>query len=634
MKKILFAALFLLITYHVSRITSSVYAACNPPDYSSCQEQNPDTNLDNRGYEPIQGDKNLIPYSHPIDNNAPQLSGLIEGNPTPGISNLYQVYDWNWSTNEKGSLIERKSNEPNDFATLIGLNTQGGQGILVPPSGYEIGGGYEVMVLYATPDSITLQYTLDDTVANAGYTIHLDNFQVDSGLLAYYNQLDQAGRGELPALVAGEQIGQAYGGEIRVAIRDTGSFLDPRWQGDWWQNLDPATAIKLWLKKIAVKKPGRTCQADQDFIPDIETKGASFEVTVQKCFFDTSSPSQKVSAILKAKSLDFPQNMTIASNLNESLKKLTPPGYKPQVNKRTRLGKISYDVCEKDTTNWFSVEDKNHKFLVPDWMEQMATEGKELSSMLVPGGGGGSVQGEQTTAIQSSQTTLLAQSEAGSIPHGCKYYFSDNGTDCNCMATNSCRGEHSGVGCCPMHSHIWPVCGWDDCRPAERCSAGELQVACRGQVIGGGPLLPPTPKKCEEYNPKGDAVPPMRVACVAGECHIQNASISIPNDIWEQIVSGILSNFCPDITFIVTPKVQVPFSADADYYLRPQTFSIFKVPSSDAQKAFEFENALENAQHQSESSPAKNYSSETEIYGQRGVKNSYDWVLDALTPYQ
>lgn len=644
-RKLALSALFLLITYFLSLVSSPIFAACTPPDdYSSCQEQNPDTNLDNRGYEPIQGDKNLIPFGHRIDENAPQLSGLIEGNPTPDIGNLYQVYDWDWSTNERGDLIRREDigiDTPNDFATLVGLNTQGGQAILVPPSGYEIGGGYEVVVLYATPDSITLQYTLEDGVAT-GYTIHLDNFQVDSSLLAYYNQLDQAGRDELPALLAGEQIGQAIGGEIRVAVRDTGSFLDPRWQGDWWQKLDPAIAIKLGLRPIAVKKvvaPSKfgACQADQPFSAGALTKGQSFSVSVRSCFWDTSDPVDQIGALLKTVNLEFPNNKQIASNLNNSLKKLTPYNYKPKVTQRSTLGRVTFDVCEDGTTNWYSV-DKEVEFKTPEWMEQMATEGKELAMMIVPGGGLGSVMGEQTTADQSPEVPLLAQAEAGNIPHGCKYYFSDNGTDCNCMATSSCRAEHSGAGCCPMHSWIWPICAWDDCRPADRCSAGELQVACVGQVIGGGPGPTPTPKVCKSYDPKGDTVLP-QVLCVAGECHIQGVAFSNPlidlfNQFGDALWGMITLPFCKDKTFIVTPKIQTPFASAADGFLRQQTLSIFKVPSLDSQKAFEFEHALEDARHEFRASPPQLFSSETEIYGQRGVQDSYEWVLDALAPYQ
>jgi hypothetical protein len=54
-------------------------------------------------------------------------------------------------------------------------------------------------------------------------------------LLALYRQLNSAGRVELPALRPGQPFGRAAGGEIDAAIRDSGSFLDPRSRKDWWQ---------------------------------------------------------------------------------------------------------------------------------------------------------------------------------------------------------------------------------------------------------------------------------------------------------------------------------------------------------------------------------------------------------------
>jgi len=39
----------------------------------------------------------------------------------------------------------------------------------------------------------------------------------------------------LPALRNNQALGQALGFEIKVAIRDAGSFMDPRSQKDWWR---------------------------------------------------------------------------------------------------------------------------------------------------------------------------------------------------------------------------------------------------------------------------------------------------------------------------------------------------------------------------------------------------------------
>lgn len=247
---ILLLGLFVIaLSFHSLRFPFFTFAQCEP--YPECH---PDINLDVRGYVLITGYLGLIDFSHAIDQRAPLLTTLIEGNCNPAITSLYQVYDWDWSTNTRDGLYPRPPDLPGyfDFATLTGLSTQPGQAILVPHSGYEIGGGYEVIVLFATSNSITLKYTPDDNVVS-GYTIHLKNFNVDPALIACYNQLDQAGREELPALWAGEKIGEASGGEVLVAIRDTGSFMDPRWRFDWWQRCIPTQAKGFVCKSIPIQ---------------------------------------------------------------------------------------------------------------------------------------------------------------------------------------------------------------------------------------------------------------------------------------------------------------------------------------------------------------------------------------------
>ena len=55
-----------------------------------------------------------------------------------------------------------------------------------------------------------------------------------AGTVPALERSDQ-GRARLPALEAGQAFGRARGGEIGVAIRDAGTFMDPRSDKDWWQ---------------------------------------------------------------------------------------------------------------------------------------------------------------------------------------------------------------------------------------------------------------------------------------------------------------------------------------------------------------------------------------------------------------
>ncbi len=190
--------------------------------------QDPDLNLDIRGWIPTVSTLGLVTYNGSPDPNAPQLAGLFQNNRVPTFTSVYQVYDWNWSTNSKGPPITQWP------VTLAGFGVAPGEIIQVPSSGYSIGSGYEVLVLYATNDQITLKYTRDDNVVY-GYTIHVENVCVEPSLQSLYNTLNAQGRGNLPALKSEQPFGRSNGAEIEVAIRDSGSFMDPRSHNDWWQ---------------------------------------------------------------------------------------------------------------------------------------------------------------------------------------------------------------------------------------------------------------------------------------------------------------------------------------------------------------------------------------------------------------
>jgi hypothetical protein len=203
----------------------------NPPPTDRPAEIHADLNLSMRGYALTNAPKTLVDYNGSGYGNAPQLPGLFADNRTGVISDVYQVYDWDWSCNCRGALL---ANYP---VTLAGLATTPGETIHVPDSGYAIGAlanGYEVLVLYAALDRITLKYTRDDNVVY-GYTLHVENVCVEPSLLALYQERNAAGRGTLPALHPGQAFGRAKGGAIGVAIRDNGTFMDPRSRKDWWR---------------------------------------------------------------------------------------------------------------------------------------------------------------------------------------------------------------------------------------------------------------------------------------------------------------------------------------------------------------------------------------------------------------
>jgi hypothetical protein len=195
-----------------------------------------DFNLSLRGYELTSSFLGLVNYTGGTDANAPQLAGLFEPNRFPGISSVYRVNGWNWSCDTHGCPGPPLTNFP---VTLAGLVTTPGESIFIPelsPNIYP--GNFKAMVLYAEERRITLGYTRRDTVA-AGYAVHLENICVDPNLLALYQaQVSADGwhvTGRLPALRNNQALGTALGSEIQAAIRDQGTFMDPRSRKDWWQ---------------------------------------------------------------------------------------------------------------------------------------------------------------------------------------------------------------------------------------------------------------------------------------------------------------------------------------------------------------------------------------------------------------
>lgn len=190
--------------------------------------ENPDFNIRVRGWQASDGGLHLVDYGSSEDGKAPQLDVLFGDRRLPSFTSGWDVYGWDWER-----MRPIKKNRPWDV-TLLGLATTPGEVIRTPDSGYDIGGGHDALVLYASPTQITLKYTREDHVVY-GYTIHLEGICVEPDLLALYAQADAAGRYTLPAVRGGQPLGRAPKGEILVSIRDSGTFMDPRSHHDWWK---------------------------------------------------------------------------------------------------------------------------------------------------------------------------------------------------------------------------------------------------------------------------------------------------------------------------------------------------------------------------------------------------------------
>jgi len=224
------------------------------PDPGVPATDHPDLNLELRGYsENLSAYRGLVDYNGAYDPLAPRLHTLFGDARWPVIPRVYRVYQWDGQWPGTYGVYPILSPE----VTLIGLGSTAGEKVHVPNRAAEIfhdtvtGKHYVAMVLYAAPDRITLKYTRDDHVIT-GYTIHIEGICVEPRLLALYDALAAAGRTYLPGLRFGQAIGRAIGGEVGVAIRDAGAFMDPRSQKDWWQGLESA-AVSVPLMDVSAQ---------------------------------------------------------------------------------------------------------------------------------------------------------------------------------------------------------------------------------------------------------------------------------------------------------------------------------------------------------------------------------------------
>ena len=192
-------------------------------------EMHADLNVELRGWEPVDAFLGLIDVDGPGDpNGAPQLDTLFADDRIPIFAQNYQIYDWDWGCDCRAASVSTTWE-----VSLSGFVATPGESLEVPDSGYDLGDDHDVIVLYVGDDTITLKYTRDDSVV-IGYTLHVAGLCVDPALRAAYDRGVAAGRRELPALRANQPFGRARSNEVIVAIRDSGSFMDPRVRKDWW----------------------------------------------------------------------------------------------------------------------------------------------------------------------------------------------------------------------------------------------------------------------------------------------------------------------------------------------------------------------------------------------------------------
>ena len=211
----------------VAGATYGTLVTVGPPPVDPPAAAHPDINVKMRGWAPAGGALALVDYGGDTDVLAPRLFSVFPDDHVPAFVQNHAVHDWDWANMVPGGPIAAWE------VTMISFASTPGEVLELPRSGYDIGQGFGARVLFVDEDSMTLKYTGEDDVVY-GYTIHLVGICPEPSLRALYDATNAAGRTELPALAGDQPLGRARTGSFQIAIRDTGAFMDPRSQKDWW----------------------------------------------------------------------------------------------------------------------------------------------------------------------------------------------------------------------------------------------------------------------------------------------------------------------------------------------------------------------------------------------------------------
>ncbi len=194
----------------------------------------PEINLRLRGFGPVNESPTLISRNgnaYGLDNQMPPQISTLYGGPVPQIAKTYVVYEWDFQNNK--SLAPQQAT-PNYKVHLVGLQATPGQKLVGLTAGRKIDSAGDVfMVMYATKTDITFTHSPSDSLLG-GYLFYFVDLCVDPNLLAAYQKDNAVGRSNLPVVATGQEFGTAGNTDVKVGIRDTMSFVDPRYKQDWW----------------------------------------------------------------------------------------------------------------------------------------------------------------------------------------------------------------------------------------------------------------------------------------------------------------------------------------------------------------------------------------------------------------
>ena len=178
------------------------------------QDQDDAMDLSLVHFSPVTEEAALVHYDGGTDQKAPDFKTLFQDKRRPEFVS---------------TAVEPNPSWP---VTLLGLRTLPGEPIRAPVSGYDLGEGVACIVLFADNDSVTCKYTREDDIVH-GYALYVRGICVDERLSSLFRQ-HASSPDRRPALFPGQAFGRAIGDSIEIAVRDSGTLMDPRSDKDWW----------------------------------------------------------------------------------------------------------------------------------------------------------------------------------------------------------------------------------------------------------------------------------------------------------------------------------------------------------------------------------------------------------------
>lgn len=198
----------------------------------------PETNVALRGYFEVQESTSLVSRNGDMSgldpNMPPQISTLFT-NHYPKIAKTYRINNWNYEANKP---IPGESATPAWKVHIIGMQATPGEPLVGLKAGRTVDGSHVFLVMYAEKNFIMLVHSNEDTwdeYGPSGYPFYFMEICVDPNLLALYQKTNAEGRNELPGVAMGQVFGYAKTNEVKMTLRDTMSFMDPRYKEDWWE---------------------------------------------------------------------------------------------------------------------------------------------------------------------------------------------------------------------------------------------------------------------------------------------------------------------------------------------------------------------------------------------------------------